>query len=244
MPERQNWSHTTGRARVWDAKSASRWVFGALLLVLFCANAAGQATSPSPRPGDLRVRPCTPNEVAFGSSQVDRFLRWHSREALLRRFSRCEAVEVAWFPAATILRLHAAVDPESSLIYTVVRAGENAPVHVMAAGEGLTRASFAGSPADVRTFNQLLRRAPQPFSSSRLESACVLYLFLVGQEDSFRTFPEWEHGIATADYDPQQRQKDDSVQLTTRRSQWRFVFSRHGGRAQVKAVLMGARLPD
>ena len=247
MPERRDWNHTTGTAWIWDAKSASRWMLLALMLVSCCANAAGQVASASPGPGDLRVRPCTRSEVAFGSSaEVAELIRRQSNEAEPPTFSWCEAVEVGWFPKATILRFHTAIDVDYSRTYTVIRAGEGSTIHVIGSAEGLVAQRQPGAPADVRAFNDLLRAAPQPFSTDRLESACVLYLFLVGKENrsSFFRHPQAEHLIATAGYHPRKLADGNRVRLTSRAAQWDFVFTRQGGRAQVKAVLMGVRLPD
>jgi hypothetical protein len=202
-----------------------------LAITLSVASASGQAStarSPLATPNDhhetnLLVRPCTPKESALGSSpEVIRLL---SSERPV--FQWCEALDVPWLPNANIMRFHTAVDVDYSYTYTIVKAASESRIRLVVFGEGLVAQPSANT--SLETMNDLLGSAQPMPNDSKLESACSLYLFLVGRETHHGFFrrPEGRHPLNTADYRESSRRNGVTrvVRLTTPSTGWKFTFT-------------------
>ncbi|MCU1318864.1 MAG: hypothetical protein JWP98_382 [Edaphobacter sp.] len=217
------------------------WVIP-LTIALSVASAYGQGSSKSllVTPEDrhnakLLVRPCTPKESAPGSS-LEVIRLFSGRRPV---FNWCEALDVSWLPNANILRFHTAVDVDYSYTYTIIKAASESPIWLVVFGEGLVAQPSANPSLDA--MNDLLRSAQPMPNDSQLESASILYLFLVGRENHHGFFrrPESQHPLSTADYRESYRKNGviRVVRLTTPSGEWKFTFSLQGQSLHLDSVV-------
>ncbi len=185
------------------------------------------------------VRPCTRSETALWSASEASSLFAGEPPT----FNWCEAMDTPWLPRANVLRFHTAVHIDYSYTGTVIKATPESPVRLIGSGEGMVSRPSPNLPGSLVAMNDLLTAARPSLTNSRLKSAGILYLFLLGSEKrnqhSFFSRPECEHPLLSNDYRESYRKKGilRVVKLTTRNSQWTLTFSMHQGRLHLDSVV-------
>jgi hypothetical protein len=208
------------------------------VLAVFSANVAHGTSA---NPNSMHVRPCTATEFATGSSEVVAFIKDRGADAK-PPFNCCEAVEVDWLPDARLLRLHTAIHVDYAWTYALVQANSQSSESLTGFGEGLVVGTSSNDSNTLRAFNDLLETAQAPLSATRLRSACILYLLLIGRENHSGFFrrPEPEHTVIEEEYRTTDRRIGDSriIRLTTRTGLLRFTFSSSiDGKLRLDAVV-------
>jgi len=231
-----------------DSAMRNLWIIP-LAIVFSAIHASGQdSTKPSlATPEDHSkttwlVRPCTANETAIGSSPE--VIRLFPDERPV--FQWCEALDVPWLPNAKVLRFHAAVNVDYSGTAAIIKATSESPIWSIESGEGLVEQPSPNLPNSLDAMNDLLRSAKPVLKNSQLESASILYLFLLGRENrrshSFFRQPEKQHPLSTADYrgSYQRRGAISVVTLTTLSGVWKLTYSSQRGRLHLDSVVENA----
>lgn len=215
-----------------------------LCVALGCllASASAATFTGRERANTLRVRPCTTEEGELAS--LPEIAHVFNEQTADNRppFPWCEALDVEWLPAATILRFHTAIHTDYAYTYTLLRAKPGDTLFVTQFGEGLVGGNTSRKlPGVVKALNELLNySAPNSVMKSHFETACVLFLFLVGRENRTSLFrrPESKHLVNVSDYKPTLRTIAGQrvVSLRTRTAEWRFTFSLNRAKVNLASV--------
>jgi hypothetical protein len=178
-------------------RSAARWI--ATLFLGVMAMPQANATSPV---SVFRVRPCTTQESAVASSAEFLRLITHNNRDEKQAFNWCEALDVTWLPNASILRFHSPIHVDYAYAVTIIKSTTQSPMRLIGFGEGMVQQPSPNQSGSLAAMNELLESAQAPFNRSRLESACILYLFMLGRETRHELFrkPEVAHSLSASDY--------------------------------------------
>lgn len=199
------------------------------------ASPCGAVASEHPYTIALQVHPCTSSENATASSPE--IAKVFDEQSADNRppFQWCEGIDVDWLPNATILRFHTAIHVDYAYTYTLLRTKPGEGLSVTQFGEGLVGGNASPNLSDaIKAFNNLINSAQVPLGKAHAESACVLFLFVVGHEDhnGFFRHPERRRLVKISDYQPTFRTEAGKcvVSLRTRTTTWQFVFSSDKGK--------------